>query len=235
MPANQVPPGLLLRDSLPLDFCPHCGTARPFIGMPNQECWVSFTGPDGKPTLWGVYGCSSCGKLIVALGDNDKPESPVKEIYPVPKSPLEEVPQKPKEFLRQAYLSLSAPAGAVVLCASAVDAMLKEHGYDQGSLYDRIEKAVSNHLLTKEMGEWAHHVRLEANDQRHADKNAGFPTKEQAEQSIEFTEALAEILFVLPNRARRGIIRAKAVGTGTIFGSVTVTTSPAADKADTSV
>ena len=235
MSGNQVSPGLLLRNILPLDFCPHCGTARPFIGMPNQANWVPFAGHDGKRRLWGVYGCSSCGKLIVAVGDDDKPETPVKEIYPVPKSPPEEVPQKPKEFLRQAYLSLSAPAGAVMLCASAVDAMLKAHGYDQDSLYDRIEKAVSNHLLTKEMGEWAHHVRLEANDQRHADKNAGFPTQEQAEQSIEFTEALAEILFVLPDRARRGIIRAKAVGTSTTFGSLTVTTSPAADKADTSV
>jgi hypothetical protein len=36
--------------------------------------------------------------------------------------------------------------------------------------------------------DWAHHVRLGANDQRHADKNAGFPTKEDAEKSIEFTE-----------------------------------------------
>jgi hypothetical protein len=79
------------------------------------------------------------------------------------------------------------------------------------------------------MGDWAHHVRLEANDQRHADKNAGFPTQEQAEQSIEFTEALAEILFVLPSRVRRGIDRALQVDVSATFtssASATVRTIP---------
>jgi hypothetical protein len=84
-----------------------------------------------------------------------------------------------------------------MLCASAVDAMLKEKGHQEGTLNQRINKAVEDHLLTQEMGDWAHHVRLEANDPRHADKDADIPTQEQAEQSIEFTEALAEILFVL--------------------------------------
>jgi hypothetical protein len=71
------------------------------------------------------------------------------------------------------------------------------------------------------MGDWAHHVRLEANDPRHADKDADIPMREQAEQSIEFTEALAEILFVLPSRVKRGIKRAQASGNLTITASVT--------------
>jgi hypothetical protein len=88
--------------------------------------------------------------------------------------------------------------------------MLKEKGYDDRdvTVNHRINKAVEGHLLTKEMGEWAHQIRLEANDPRHADKNASIPTVEQADQSIEFAEALADILFVLPSRVRRGIERA---------------------------
>ncbi len=91
------------------------------------------------------------------------------------------------------------------MCASAVDAMLKAKDDEKGTLNERIKKAIGDQLLTKEMGEWAHHIRLEANDQRHADEDVGFPTQEDAQQSIEFTEALAEILFVLPKRARRAI------------------------------
>jgi hypothetical protein len=41
-----------------------------------------------------------------------------------------------------------------MLCASAVDAMLKEKGYEEGTLNQRIDKAVEDHLLTKEMGTW---------------------------------------------------------------------------------
>ena len=42
-----------------------------------------------------------------------------------------------------------------MLCASAVDAMLKEKGHQDGTLNQRINKAVEDHLLTQEMGDWA--------------------------------------------------------------------------------
>jgi|GEM_PF-3002552 len=82
------------------------------------------------------------------------------------------------------------------------------------------------------MGDWAHHVRIEANDPRHADKDAETPTQEKAEQSIEFTEALAEILFVLPSRVKRGIKRAQASGNITVTGIVTPRYSEAATPED---
>jgi hypothetical protein len=230
MPGNQIPPGLMLKNILVLESCPHCAIARPLISMPNQQGhWLQTYDRDGKGRMWGIYACSSCGKLVVATGDGGA-GSQVSEIHPVPKSVSEEIPDKPKEFLRQAYRSLSAPAGAVVLCASAVDAMLTEKGYkEEGTLNQRIKKAVEDHLLTDEMGTWAHHVRLEAIDQRHPERNAGFPTQEQAEQSIEFTEALAEILFVLPSRVKRGIdrvLRAKISATAVASAIVTPRSIP---------
>ena len=72
-------------------------------------------------------------------------------------------------------LTHSAPAGAVMLAASSVDAMLKEKGYNEGSLYARIGQARDDHLITADMAEWAHEVRLDANDQRHADEAAALP------------------------------------------------------------
>jgi hypothetical protein len=101
---------------------------------------------------------------------------------------------------------MHAPAGAVMLAASAVDAMLKLKGYTEGSLYTRIEQSVTDNLITKDMGQWAHYVRLDANDQRHADQAVGLPTAEDARRVIDFATALAEILFVLPSRVQRGIM-----------------------------
>jgi hypothetical protein len=228
MSGNQAPQGLMLQNVLALEYCPHCGIAKPYIAMPIQANWVRFAGHDGKERIWGVYGCSWCGRLIVAVGQAG-PGSQVTEIYPVPESVAEEIPEKPREYLRQAILTVHAPAGSVMLCASAVDAMLKEKGHQEGTLNQRINKAVEDHLLTQEMGDWAHHVRLEANDPRHADKDADIPTQEQAEQSIEFTEALAEILFVLPSRVKRGIdrvLRVKVSGTARSSGIVTPRLTP---------
>jgi hypothetical protein len=116
-----------------------------------------------------------------------------------------ELPERPRTFLSQAKESLHAPAGAVMLAASAVDAMLKQRGLTEGSLYSRIEKAAAEHLITEEMAQWAHAVRLDANDQRHADEAATLPTESDAQRSIDFAVALGDILFVLPARVERGL------------------------------
>ena len=91
-----------------------------------------------------------------------------------------------------------------MLAASAVDAMLKEKGYRDGNLNGRIKKAAENHLITEEMAIWAHEIRLDANDQRHADESAPLPSEVDASKVIEFASALAQFLFVLPARVQRG-------------------------------
>ena len=55
------------------------------------------------------------------------------------------------------------------------------------------------------MGQWAHRVRLDANGQRHSDMEDEMPTIEDAQQGIEFTKALAELLFVLPAKVSKGL------------------------------
>jgi Domain of unknown function (DUF4145) len=185
---------LFLNASLDLDSCPHCGRAHPTITLPNnQPHWIRFKGALGNEHMWGVYACTTCGNLVLAKAIGQA-ASPVIAVYPAPKSVAEELPDEPKRFLEEAVTCLHAPSAAILCCASAVDAMLKAKGYEKGWLKDRVNEAVAKGLLTEEMGTWAHHIRLEANDQRHADKNAKPPTREDAEQSIEFTEALGEIL-----------------------------------------
>jgi hypothetical protein len=114
------------------------------------------------------------------------------------------IPDRARMFLKQAIDSLHAPSGAQVLAASSVDAMLKQRGYKDGSLHSRIKTAEADHLITPEMAAWAHEVRLDANDQRHADEDAPLPTRDDAEKTIQFARALAQFLFVLPALVSRG-------------------------------
>lgn len=83
--------------------------------------------------------------------------------------------------------------------------MLKAKALTAGSLYSRIDEAAKQNLITDEMAKWAHEVRLDANDQRHSDEQAPLPDREQAEKCVEFATALAQFLFVLPARVRRGL------------------------------
>jgi len=152
---------------------------------------------------WCIYVCGTCGGVVSAWSIQRNQEAI--EHFPQSLTVDDDLPERPKAFLRQAQESLHAPAGAVMLAASAVDAMLKQRGYTEGSLYARIEKAAAEHVLTSEMAPWAHAVRLDANDQRHADEAAVLPTTEDAQRVLEFALALGEYLFVLPTRIARGI------------------------------
>lgn len=148
---------------------------------------------------------------------NVNAEFSILEMWPKPKDVSDTLPQRAGDYLRQAIASMHAPAGAIMLTGSAVDAMLKAKGYKEGNLYPRIEQAAKDHLITSDMAEWAHEIRLEANVQRHADESAPLPTEADATKVLEFAMALGQFMFDLPARVERG--RKKAAEGGDVPGA----------------
>jgi hypothetical protein len=190
--------------SLELDRCPHCNVAKPNLnGLSGVE---TQNDRNQNPRTWRTYSCRTCGGVVLAVAPSPRGESPkeITQIWPAPQQVNDAVPARARAFLEQAIASVHAPAGAVMLTASAVDAMLKEKGLKEGTLYKRIDAASAQSLITAEMAAWAHEVRLEANDQRHADEEAVLPDEADANKAIEFAIALAQFLFVLPARVARG-------------------------------
>ena len=190
-----------LQAKLELDRCPHCNIDTPNLKMIWGTRTANHAGHDQR--FWKVYTCDRCGGLVTASAYSDTGNT--HEIYPETTEISGAIPDKARNYLEQASNSLHAPAGSVMLSASAVDAMLKHKGYKDGSLFERINKAAKDHLITDEMAKWAHQVRLDANDQRHADEKARLPDGQDAKNSLEFSKALAEILFVLPSKVTKGI------------------------------
>lgn len=192
---------------LDLDRCPHCGIDRPHLTQSAR--FETNTHRGDRPRLWVAYSCQRCGGVVTGSSLKADQSHEVQDLYPSPRDVDEAIPDKAREYLTQALNSVNAPAGAVMLAASSIDAMLKAKGYTEGSLYSRIDKAAENHVVTSEMAAWAHEVRLDANDQRHADETADLPGVEDAERVIEFATALGQFMFVLPSRIRRGLEDAK--------------------------
>jgi hypothetical protein len=163
---------------------------------------------NGKKRIWASYSCQRCGGVTTAWTYKSGNQE-VQEFFPNSISVDNSIPERAKAYLDQAIDSLHAPAGSMMLAASSVDAMLKEKGYKAGSLYSRINKSAEDHLITKEMSDWAHEVRLDANDQRHADEEAQLPDENDARRAVDFTLALAQFLFVMPSKVNKGIEEAK--------------------------
>lgn len=153
--------------------------------------------------VWGIYVCRRCGGVVAAKSNN--PGAAVQAYYPSASTVDDSIPDRARTYLQQSHESLHVPAGAVMLAASAVDAMLKAKGLTSGSLYSRIDAAKEGGIITADMAVWAHQVRLDANEQRHSDEESPLPTGQDAAQSIEFASALAQFLFVLPSRVQRGL------------------------------
>ena len=192
---------LLAGNELPLERCPHCGVAKPRIGMLGG--YHETQDSEGQShRYWHEYVCASCGGVILAV--TKAVRGVIEQMWPEGDTLPVSIPDRARAFLKQALDSLHAPSGAQILAASAVDAMLKAKGYKDGKLYTRIKAAEDDHLITTEMAEWAHEVRLDANEQRHDDEAAALPTQEEAKKTIEFAKALAQFLFVLPAMVKSG-------------------------------
>lgn len=194
----------ILQNSLDLSRCPHCSVDRPNFQAITQVQTNDANGQ--RQRLWRLFFCARCGGVVVAGAPGDNHE--ISELFPAAPTVDSSIPERARTYLDQACNSLHAPAGAVMLAASSVDAMLKAKGYKQGNLYSRIDQAAKEHLITPDMAKWAHQVRLDANEQRHSDEAAPLPSREDASHTLEFAQALAQFMFVLPARIERGLTSA---------------------------
>jgi Domain of unknown function (DUF4145) len=191
---------LLIKANLALPRCPHCKIAQPLL---ESKAHAQSNGTGGHRT-WYLYTCSVCGGGVLAAHASNIAH--VVALYPFGDSDIAAaVIGRARDYLLQARDSIGQPMASIVMSAGAVDAMLKEKGLSKGNLYDRIDKAAADHLITADMAKWAHQVRLDANDQRHADASAPLPKQEDAQRCFDFAIALAEVLYVLPSRVTRGI------------------------------
>lgn len=191
---------------LELERCPHCSIDKPSLVIRWQAETNDHDGQHKR--FWAFYSCARCGGFIT-VASKYSATGFITEIYPNSMQIDKTIPTPAYNYLEQALNSMHAPSGAVMLTASAIDAMLKSKGYTEGSLYERIKKATGDHLITEDMAQWAHEVRLEANEQRHVDTNMELPSSNDASRILKFALALGNILFTLPSQIKRGLEEAK--------------------------
>lgn len=196
-----------------VERCPQCNIAKPLL---EQRWATAVRRTHGGGIYWAAYECSSCNKITMAEGHQapltdygDLKWGTIGEVilrlYPSPKQVDSNLPEDAQRYLKQAMETSFAPDASIIMAASSVDAMLKARGYTKGSLNARIDKAVSDHVLTDGMGKWAHRIRLDANAVRHADEEVKPPTEEDAKQVVEFASALGDFLYVFTARVEEGL------------------------------
>ena len=189
---------LIARGTLAMHRCPHCQIAKPLL---REIALVPQSGNNRVPD-WFAYQCTNCGGMILVQAHPGT--RTVNRLFPDIREAPSELPDSAHRYLSQAYRTVQdAPDAAAIMASSAVDDMLKQKGYtDQRSLHDRIDAAMDNHLLTDDMAKWAHRIRFVSNNPRHADESNPHVEPNEARRMLEFAEALAQYLYVLPGLAQ---------------------------------
>ena len=194
---------------LDLPRCPWCHTATPTL----RRIWHYPPQPiNPGADIWENFQCSRCQNIILTKLEYeecfDENKWRITQILPSSSQQLDEsIPEQARDFLGEAQDAIGSPHASILVCSCALDVMLREKGIkkSEGDLYTRIEMAAQQNLITQNMAKWAHQVRLVANESRHPDEDVSPAIQEEARQSLEFTLALAEILYALPARVTKGL------------------------------
>src|SRR5262245_59318050 len=97
-----------LIDRLVLDRCPHCGIFKPLLQHIGH-----------LPTpyrQWKNYQCSACGNIVLASSPAGNGE--IDHCYPSHDSPSPVIPERAREYLKQAQESLAQPVASIMVSAS---------------------------------------------------------------------------------------------------------------------
>ena len=195
--------------------CPHCREAtevtRARVDLPLQitgvHVYAEYT--SGRGAKWWIGVCNACRNVVLVM------ERGVR-IYPQPvPSPTDQrVSKNIREDLDEAKLCLSVGAfrGSATLSRRALQAACVARGAPKMLLWKQINWLREQAHITEDVKAWAHEVRFVGNDGAHPpeDPAAEAVTEKDAENVLELTEQLLDVLFVMPAIAAEQ--RAKRTG-----------------------
>lgn len=193
-------------------LCPHCNTEN--TGFTAE---ISIQ-PDSTIRHFLIpFVCNSCSQMVVA--DVSSPWDPtrrykgnianwpdikVNKIYPQPlvASPLPHLPDKIQSVYLQAKNSVfrKCPDAAGAMARKTLEMTCKHiDGSYNGTLFKHIDYLHSKGLITKDLKEWAHTIRLEGNNAAHGE---ALISEEDSEDILNFTEMFLMYTISMPEMVR---------------------------------
>ena len=139
-----------------------------------------------------IYVCMSCDRYILGVFDvlDKMTIFPKAEFYIHPS-----FPDKVKSLIKELYATRDA--NVAVMCARVIlEYTLKDIGIgtEKDPLYERIQKAYEEQIITKPVADWAHIIRKFGNVAIH-DVEA---TEVEASEVKEFTKIFLDLVYRIP-------------------------------------
>lgn len=140
--------------------------------------------------------CNSCHKLVLVNDSSNK-------IYPMPlpKAIDERIPATIRKDFEESTIcfSIEAYRASAVMARRALQCVCLDKGSkEKDKLEKQIDWLFSQGIITKDLKDWAHEVRLVGNDAAHPRKpeNDQPISKEDAEDVLKLLEQFCQVLYV---------------------------------------
>lgn len=182
--------------------CPHCGVYSTFrvSAEHSNQYWGGFA---------RILNCEHCRKHLYVIinpeldlrGNLVNPEDII-DYYPkrTPK-PDDSIPKNVADDYVEAVkcFDVKANKASVAMCRRALQSSVIEKGAKKDRLVDQIDELHERQIITKDIRDWAHEIRLTGNIGAHPDEDGlQDVTHEEAEELIKFTEEYLNYVYIMP-------------------------------------
>jgi hypothetical protein len=186
--------------------CPHCGVYSTFkvSAEYGNEYWGGFA---------KILLCDHCSKLVyVVLGARPIPRGQtaseeIKDYYPKRKPKLEDsIPKRVASDYVEAIkcFDVGAEKASAAMCRRALQNSIIEKGAKKGKLVDQIDELFEKQIITKDIKDWAHEIRLTGNVGAHPDEDGlQDVSPKEAKELLEFMEEYLNYVYVMPDKVAK--------------------------------
>jgi hypothetical protein len=189
--------------------CPYCD-ATTFANVRGRAEWDGYN-PDGSvpigpPVEWALVQCGTCRQAAVQLredygGGFDDDDAVF--VYPRRRQLSWDVPDAVRRDWQEAAVCFQAKAytACLVMVRRALEGTCELQGVKKGRLEKRLGTLREQGLIDGTLAEWADALRLVGNRGAHFSGEA--TAREDAEDALDFAEALLDHVYVLRERFQR--------------------------------
>ena len=179
-------------------YCPNCKKHTAIVVR------AEYSWPKDGNFRYQIAECNSCDFFVLV----QRHKNQILKIYPTPlPKPLhEKTPEFVKKDLEEAYqcFSVSAFRATGVLARRALQLCCLEKGAPDVKLQEQIDSLLKKSIITKDLNDWAHEVRLTGNDAAHPPKDITKDVpieRDEAEDILLLLEKFIDVLYIAPTLA----------------------------------
>lgn len=183
------------------NYCEAKVDARILAEHQEQGGWLE------EPTKISLVECPVCKNALVAYQDliqvsaTDTEWSEASRVWPSPRKYLDyRLPDLVRSSLEEAHECYKAKVynSCAVMCGRAIEAICTEFNTKDKTLVGGLNELLKMQIIDKKIFAWAEALRLHRNIGAHATKEK--ITKEEADDLLEFTDAICNYVFVLSKK-----------------------------------